>query len=125
MPTWLIVVLVVLLLLAIGGAVAQGRRLSRERATFDSHIDRLNHDLAEAHATDKGWEREGLERAAENALAEAGGAGTATGMTLVQVEDRPGTEDDRAVFRVHQATGPDRTLTLARHDGAWVLLGLD
>jgi hypothetical protein len=38
---------------------------------------------------------------------------------LVQVVDRPGTDEDQAVFRVVTDRG-ERTLVLGRRDGAWV-----
>ena len=126
MDFWLIVLIVVavLALLAIGGALAQGRRLQAERGHFREHLEQANLDLAAAHAGDKGWEPVALEQAARRAVSEETGAETAS-LTLVQVVDRPGTEDDRAVFRVELSDGRQRMLTMARHDGGWASLGLD
>src|SRR5688500_2197031 len=126
MDAWLIILIVVavLLLLAVGGALAQRRRLQASRGRFREHLEEANLDLAAAHAGDKGWEPGTLEQAARRAIAEEAGAQSAT-LTLVQVVDRPGTEDDRAVFRVELPEGRQRTLTMARHDGGWVSLGLD
>jgi hypothetical protein len=126
MDAWLILLIVVavLLALAVGGAIAQRRRLRASRGRFREHLEEANLDLAAAHAGDKGWEPGALEQAAHRALAEEAGAQTAS-LTLVQVVDRPGTEDDRAVFRVDLPDGRQSRLTMARHEGGWVSLGLD
>ncbi len=71
MSGWLIVGLVLLLLiaLAVGGAIAQRRRMEADQGGFETHLDRANVDLASAHAEDKGWDPEALERAVRDALA--------------------------------------------------------
>jgi Tfp pilus assembly protein PilX len=118
MPTWLIVVLlvlVVLVVLAVGGAIAARRRLAATRERFDLNLAQVNGDLAAAHAEDRGWERGALEAAARRVYAAERGAEPAE-LDLVQVIDRPGTDDDHAVFRI----GHER-LTLGRRDGEWVL----
>ena len=43
---------------------------------------------------------------------------------LVEVLDRPGTEEDFAVFQV-EGEGRTDTLTLGRRDGEWVLDKVD
>ena len=124
MPTWLIIVLAVfvalVIVLAAGGAYARKRQLAASRPRFDAHLAQVNRDLAAAHAQDRGWAREGLERAAREAwVAERAGA-EPTELTLVQIVDRPGTDEDKAVF----AVGAER-ITLGRRDGAWVFERLD
>jgi len=123
MPTWLIIVLAVLLVLiavlAVGGALAAGRREREGRAAFARHLDEVDRNLAAAHAEDKGWEPGGLEAAARAAFAEAH-PGTEPGeVNLVQVVDEPGVESDRAVFRFGSG-GDQRHLTLRRESGSWV-----
>ena len=83
---------------------------------LDSEADAM---LAAAHAEDKGWERSALENAARRAYSETYGEGDVHELHLVQVVDRPGTEEDQAVFRVVTDRG-ERTLVLGRRDGAWV-----
>ena len=119
MSTWLIIVIAVLLLLALGGAVARARQLSRTRGQFERSLDRVNHDLAEAAASDRGWDRERLESAARRILAEDSPGGEPAELLLVEVIDHPGTDQDQAVFRVRTG-GADRRLTLGRRDGEWV-----
>ena len=123
MPTWLIVVLAVLVVLAVGGAIARRRQLAGSQDRFKANLLQVNHDLAAAHAEDKGWEPSTLEAAARQAYtAERGGADPGA-LELVQVIDRPGTDDDHAVFRCGPE-GSDR-LTLGRRDGQWVLETLE
>jgi hypothetical protein len=122
MPTWLAIVIgvfvVLVILLAIGGIIGRRRQLAATRDRFEAHLAEVNQDLAAAHAEDRGWAREGLETAARAAYAEQRGSEPSE-LTLVQIVDRPGTEDDKAVF----AIGAER-LTLGRADGDWVFESL-
>jgi hypothetical protein len=123
MPTWLAIVLGVfvalVLILAIGGVYARRRQLEATTDRFDTHLAQVNRDLAAAHAEDRGWARDVLESAARAAYATQRGS-EPEGLTLVQIVDRPGTDDDKAVFAVPSGTGEER-LTLGRVDGEWVL----
>jgi hypothetical protein len=114
-PTWLIIVLVVLALLAIGGAFARNRQLARSRPAFEASLEQVNRDLAAAAAQDRGWDRATLEEAARRIYAQERG-GEPQELVLVEVLDRPGTDQDQAVFR---CDGGER-LTLGRRDGDWV-----
>ena len=122
MPTWLAILIVVFVLLivvlAVGGALGRRRQLEATRDRFDAHLAEVNRDLAAAHAEDRGWAREGLEAAARDAYAAERGAAPGE-LTLVQIVDRPGTDDDKAVFVV-TADGREERLTLGRHGGDWV-----
>ena len=119
MPTWLAVVLgvlvVLVVVLAAGGAYARQRQLERTRARFDEHLAEVNRDLAAAHAEDRGWAREGLEAAARTAYAAQRPDVGSYELELLQIIDNPGTDDDKAIFRV----GHER-LTLGRSGGEWV-----
>jgi len=125
--TGLLVVLIVaavLFGLAAGGALAQRRRLARNRGVFEASLVQVETDLAAARAQDRGWERDVLEAAAREAYArERPGAGEPE-LTLVQVLDRPGTDDDRAVYRVGDRQSGER-MTLGRQGGAWILEALE
>jgi len=124
-PVWLDIVVVgvilVLALLAVGGVIARRRQLAATEARFDANLAQVNRDLAAAHAEDRGWERGGLDAAARAAWAQARPGTEPGGLTLVQIVDRPGTDDDKAVFR---STAGAR-LTLGRRGGEWVLDRLD
>lgn len=122
MSGWLIIGLALLVLvgLAVGGAIAQRRRMEASRSGFESHLDRANVDLASAHAEDKGWDPGTLERAARGALDAQHPELTVTALTLVQVVDRPGMEDDEARYRARVDGRGDLLVTMLRHDGGWV-----
>ena len=119
MPTWLIIVIAVLVVLAVGGYFARRMWLRRTEAQFRARLEQANHDLAEAAAVDKGWDRAILETAARRICAEQRGHEPAE-LLLVEVVDRPGTDEDYAVFSV-VSEGRRQTLTLGRRDGDWVL----
>jgi hypothetical protein len=107
MPTWLAIVIGVfvalVILLAVGGIIGRRRQLAATQDRFEA-----------SHAQDRGWAREGLEAAARAAYAEQRGSEPSE-LTLVQIVDRPGTDEDKAVF----AIGGER-LTLGRARGEWV-----
>jgi hypothetical protein len=117
-PIWLIILLAVLLVLAVGGTIARRAQLARSRSAFDASLERVNDDLAAAAASDHGWDRATLESAARRIFAQQRGTEPDT-LTLVEVLDRPGTDEDRAVFRAEQS-GAGHALTLGRRDGEWV-----
>jgi hypothetical protein len=112
----IIVCFVVLaILLFIGGYVAAGRRQKAERAALVARAREADRHLAAAHAQDKGWERTQLEAAARAAYASAHGSEPER-LTLVQVVDRPGVDEDVAVFDCD-----GETLTLGRRGGEWAI----
>ncbi len=118
----LLVVIALIVALAVGGMIAQRRRLARNRPVFESSLEEVNHDLAVARAKDRGWEAQTLDAAARDAYARERGGAPAE-LTLVRIVDRPGTDADKAIFRA-ESGGRREELTLGRQDGAWVLESL-
>jgi hypothetical protein len=118
---WLIIVLV-LVVLAVGGMVARALLQRRTEAAFREQLHQANRDLAEAAAEDRGWDREVLESAARRIFAEQRGHEPSE-MLLVEVVDKPGTEEDIAVFRC-ETEGAREVLRLGRDGGEWRLEGL-
>jgi hypothetical protein len=118
-PTWLIIILAVLLVLVVGGMIARAIVQRRTEAEFQRRLEQANHDLAEAAAADRGWDRAVLEAAARRLYAKERGVEPSE-LMLVEVLDRPGTDEDFAVFHVEGEARTD-TLTLGRRDGEWVL----
>jgi hypothetical protein len=117
MDTILIVVIVVVVLLVVlfvGGYIVSGRRNRAGEAALRARVQEADQHLAAAHAQDKGWERGGLEAAARAAHRERTGRDPRT-LHLVQVVDRPGIEEDEAVF---EADG--ERLVLGRTGESWV-----
>jgi hypothetical protein len=117
MPTWLIIVFFVLAVLAVGGFFARRALTRRTETQFRARLEQANHDLAEAAAEDRGWDRAVLETAARRIYAEQRGAEPAQ-LLLTEVLDRPGTDEDYAVLSV-KGEGRRETLTLGRRDGEW------
>jgi hypothetical protein len=118
-----LIVVAVLLLLAVGGAIANSRRQHELDDQFAVDLARVNRSLAAAHAEDRGWEPVALERSARAALEQERPGSVIREVALVQVVDRPGTEDDKAVFRFETDDGR-AYLKLGRRDGDWVLESL-
>jgi hypothetical protein len=118
MPTWLIIVLIVLAVLIVGGFIARTRQLARTRPAFERSLAQVDRDLAAAAAADRGWDRSLLEAAARRTAAERLGA-EPDELTLIEVVDRPGTDEDQAVFDVRSGEQRHR-LVLGRRGGDWV-----
>jgi type II secretory pathway pseudopilin PulG len=121
------IILVVLALLVVvlggGGYIAMARRTSARDHRLLEQLTRAERDLAQARASDKGWDRATLESAARAAAAERfGSAAAVTGLQLVRVIDKPGTDADEAVFRVETADG-EHSITLGRRGGVWGTAG--
>jgi cell division protein FtsL len=114
----LVVLLVVVVILVAGGLVMTRRRARAQAERLHVDLEEANSALATAHAADKGWHRDRLEQAAREAFAERSKASVRE-LQLVQVVDRPGTEEDQAVFRVITDHGSEY-LHLNRHGDAWV-----
>jgi hypothetical protein len=115
----LLVVLVVIGLLVAGGWAAATRRAHARERQLIEELQAAERALAQAHASDKGWDRELLEAAARDAAAARFGATPINAMQLVQVLDRPGTDADQAIFRVETADGDEHRITLGRTGGVW------
>jgi type II secretory pathway pseudopilin PulG len=114
----LVVIVVVVALLVVGGLVVSRRRAREQESRVRADFEEANQALASAHAEDKGWHRGLLEQAAREAFAERSAADVRE-LQLVQVVDRPGTDDDQAVFRVITDHGSEY-LHLDRHGDRWL-----
>ena len=75
--------------------------------------------LAQAHALDRGWDRVVMEAAARDAAARLLGDGAFSELQLVQVIDKPGKDEDQAVYRVQTADGGEHRITLGRTGDVW------
>ncbi|HEX6696742.1 MAG TPA: hypothetical protein VF080_08110 [Solirubrobacteraceae bacterium] len=112
-----IVVVILVVLLIVGGLVANGRRAREQEDETLSAVREADQALALARAGDRGWERAVLEAAAREAFA-ARSPAEVRELLLMQVVDRPGTEEDQALFRVVTDVGSEEIL-LVRHGDAW------
>ena len=116
-----IVVVVLFLLLIVGGLVASSRRARAETGDLHAALQEADQALAQARAEDRGWERAALEAAAREAFA-ARSLAEVRELLLVQVVDRPGTEEDQALFRVVTDAGSEEIL-LVRSGDVWGAAG--
>jgi hypothetical protein len=110
--------------LAVGGMLANRRWRRAGAARFDSSLDEVNRQLADAHAQDKGWEPGALRAAARSAFVQRRQGDEIREEALVAVVDRPGTDEDQAVFRFVTDAGTFQ-LTLGRQGGEWAALSLE
>jgi hypothetical protein len=122
--TIVVVVVAIIVLLAIGGAVANARRRA-PRAHLEASVEEVDRALAAAHAADKGWEPQALQNAARRAFEAARPGVGVREQALVTVLDRPGTDQDEAVFRFVRADGREEHLRLARSGGEWTSRGIE
>ena len=120
----IVAIVLLLILLAIGGMFANSRRRRAGEARFDVSLDEVNRQLAAAHAQDKGWEPSALNAAARRSFADQRVADEIREEALVAVIDRPGTDEDRAVFRFVTDAGTF-LLTLGRAGGEWAAVGVE
>ena len=121
MDPWVIVVLVVvgvLVLLFVGGFVANARIRREGEGSLAARIAEADHHLAAARAQDRGWDPALLEAAARFAFMARRPGVEPESLDLVQVIDRPGTDEDWALMRVTYAGGAEE-IELARTGDRW------
>jgi hypothetical protein len=123
MPTWLAIVLIALaaliVLFLVGGLIAVRRRdaLGGDRMLRD--IAQANEALAHARAGDRGWDRDAIDAAARAAQLALHPDARIEAVHLIQVIDRPGTQDDEAHVRVLDGSGA-HVIVLGRRGEDWV-----
>jgi hypothetical protein len=115
----LIVLAVLVVLFFIGGVLGARRRDRRQAGTYDEHVAAADAALQQARASDRGWHREAMEAVARDAIADSRRDWDYSNLHLVLVDDRPGTEEDRAQFVAVGADGEVRVI-LAREGDRWV-----
>ena len=114
-----VVIGVLVVLFAIGGAIAVAKRSRAQDATFAQHVEAADSMLEQARALDRGWHRDTMEEAAKAALAESRPGWTYDDLHLVLVDDRPGVNEDRAHFMAVGSDGHARVI-LAREGDRWL-----
>jgi hypothetical protein len=114
----ILVVIVILAVLVAGGLYITARRARAEEPELHQRLEEADRHLAAAQAQDRGWERGTMETAVRQAFAERSPAEPRE-LLLLQVLDRPGIEDDEAVFRVVTDAGAE-DVRLVRRAGDWV-----
>ncbi|HEU4658218.1 MAG TPA: hypothetical protein VFR97_11865, partial [Capillimicrobium sp.] len=90
-------------------------------ATLLADVAAANEALAAARAGDRGWDRDTIDAAARAAHLARRPAARIAAVHLVQVVDRPGTDEDLARLHIADDAG-DHEIVLGRRDGEWVAL---
>ena len=115
-----IVLGVLVILFFIGGVIAVRTRDRRQAGVYEEHVRAADNALEQARAGDRGWDRAAMEQAATEALESARPGWAYHDLHLVLVDDRPGTEEDRAHFVAMGADGGEHRVVLAREGDRWV-----
>ena len=116
---------VVVVVFFIGGLLTLRARGRREAATFDEHVRAADLALEQARAIDKGWHRDTMEAAARDAVAQARPGWSYDDLHLVLVDDRPGTEEDKAHFVATGGADPCKIVLARATSGEWRVDSVD
>ncbi len=120
----LIVIGGVLLVLLAGGFAGAARRRRIHGHHYARNLAAADRALEQARAADKGWYRAILEEAVRTGLRDARPGWGYDELTLVLVDDRPGTVEDRAHF-VATGNGDEARVILARRESGWAVERVD
>jgi hypothetical protein len=101
----------------IGGLIVVRRREHDTAGAVREHIAAADRALEAARAADRGWDVVRLEEAARAALEREAAGFRYDRLQLVLVDDRPGTDEDRAEFLAAGETGLVRVGVTRRGDG--------
>jgi Flp pilus assembly protein TadB len=121
----LIVIGVIVLVALVLGFLGTRARDRRQAGSWEEHVRAADAALAQAAASDRGWQREAMEQAARAALSESRPDWSYGDLYLVLVDDRPGIEEDRAHFVAVAEGGDEARVVLARQGDRWVAESID
>lgn len=116
----LIVLGIIVLVAVLLGFLGARRRDSLRAGDWEQSVRSADAALAEAAATDRGWQREIMEQAARAALTEMRPDWAPRDLLLVLVDDKPGIEEDRAHFVAVSDAGDEARVILARQGDLWI-----
>ena len=115
----LIAIGALIVLMTAGGWVSATRRARASEEALLRELETAQRALSQAQALDRGWDRTVMDAAALDAAARRLGDGAFSQPQLVQVIDKPGTEEDQAVYRVLTGDGEEHRITLGRSGDVW------
>ena len=116
----LIVLGVIVLVAVVLGFLGARKRDNLQAHDWEQRVRAADAALAEAAATDRGWQREIMEQAARAALTETRPGWAPRDLLLVLVDDKPGIEEDRAHFVAVSDAGDEARVVLARQGDLWI-----
>jgi hypothetical protein len=114
-----IVLVALLIVFFIGGLIIERRRATATADQLREHIAAADRALEAARAADRGWDPVLMEEAARLALERGHPDFHYDRLHLVLVDDRPGTEEDRAEFVAAGEAGIARVEVIRRGD-RWI-----
>jgi hypothetical protein len=109
-------VIAILILLGLLGARARDRRRA---GSWEEAVRSADAALAQAAASDRGWQRDAMESAARTALEQQRPGWPYGALHLVLVDDRPGIDEDRAHFVAMGDGGDEARVVLSRQGDRW------
>ena len=113
----IVIVLVALLLIFfVGGLIAARRHAREHEGRLDERIAAADRGLEAARAADRGWDPVLMEDAARVALQDSAPDFRYDALHLVLVDDRPGTDEDRAEFMASSSERMVRVAVFRRGD---------
>ena len=115
----LIVLGAVILIAVVLGILGARARDRQQAGSWEETVRSADAALAQAAASDRGWERSTMEQAARSALESARPGWSYHDLHLVLVDDRPGIEEDRAHFVAVDQDGPEARIVLCREGDRW------
>ena len=121
----LIVIGVIVLIAVVLGFLGARRRDRLQAGHWEERVRAADAALAEAAATDRGWQREIMEQAVREALTEKRPEWNPRDLFLVLVDDKPGVDEDRAHFVAVSDGGDEARVVLARQGDLWVAERVD
>jgi Flp pilus assembly protein TadB len=121
----LIVLGAIVLVALILGFLGTRARDRQQAGSWEEHVRRADSALAQAAASDRGWQRETMEEVARAALSESRPDWSYGNLHLVLVDDRPGIEEDRAHFVAVAEGGDEARVVLSRQGDRWVAESID
>ena len=121
----LIVLGAIVLVALILGFLGTRARDRQQAGSWEKHVRNADAALAQAAASDRGWQRDTMENAARAALSESRPDWRYGNLHLVLVDDRPGIEEDRAHFVAVAEGGDEARVILSRQGDRWVAESID
>jgi Flp pilus assembly protein TadB len=121
----LIVLGAIVLIALVLGFLGTRARDRRQAANWEERVRAADAALAQAAASDRGWQRDVMEDAARAALSESRPEWDYEALHLILVDDRPGIEEDRAHFVAVAQSGDETRVVLSRQGDRWVAESID
>jgi Flp pilus assembly protein TadB len=121
----LIVIGAIVLIALVLGFLGARARDRRQAGGWEARVRAADGALAQAAASDRGWQRDAMEDVARAALSESRPEWDYGALHLVLVDDRPGIEEDRAHFVAVAEGGDETRVVLSRQGDRWVAESID